>query len=69
MGLEITAPVIEMAGGTRAVVAVVIHAEGPGNQTLDDWKRGEPIAKRAAEIGRMLNGLIEALQPEQVELG
>ena len=27
----------------------------------------EPIAKRVAEIGRMLNGLIEALQPQQVE--
>lgn len=25
----------------------------------------EPVAKRVAEIGRMLNGLIEALQPEQ----
>ena len=28
----------------------------------------EPVAKRVAEIGRMLNGLIDALQPEQPEL-
>ena len=28
----------------------------------------EPIAKRVAEVGRMLNGLIEALQPEHAEL-
>jgi hypothetical protein len=28
----------------------------------------QPIAKRVAEVGRMLNGLIEALQPKEVEL-
>jgi four helix bundle protein len=28
----------------------------------------QPIAERVAEVGRMLNGLIEALQPKEVEL-
>ena len=42
MGLEITKPVLEMAGGSRAVVAVVIHAQGPGDMALDDWRRAQP---------------------------
>jgi four helix bundle protein len=28
----------------------------------------QPIAERVAEVGRMLNGLIEALQAKEVEL-
>lgn len=42
MGLEITRPVVEMVGGPRAVVAVVIHAQEPGDMALADWRRAEP---------------------------
>ena len=42
MGLEITRPVLEMAGGTRAVVAVVIDAQEPGEMAVADWKRAQP---------------------------
>lgn len=42
MGLEITRPILEMAGGARAVVAVVIHAQEPGDMALADWRRAQP---------------------------
>ena len=42
MGSEITQPVLELAGGSRAVVAVIIHAPEPGAMALADWRRAEP---------------------------
>src|SRR5689334_7543715 len=42
MGLEITKPVLDIAGGSRAVVVVVIHAQGPGDMALNDWRLAHP---------------------------
>jgi cyanophycinase len=42
MGLDITRPVLQLAGGSRAVVAVIIHVQEPGEMALADWRRAEP---------------------------
>ena len=57
MSPEITRPLLEMAGGIRAVVVVVIHAPEPGEMALADWKRAEaaeviPISASDVEASR-----------------
>jgi cyanophycinase len=42
MGLEISRPVRDMAGGAKAVVVVVTHERGPAEEALADWKAAEP---------------------------
>ena len=53
MGQEITRPLLEMAGETRAVMAVVVHEREPGERALADWRQAgaaEVIEIHASDV-------------------
>ena len=63
MGLEITKPVLEMAGGSRAVIAVVVHAQGPGDMALDDWRRAQPAEVIPINVSNVATSARSSTEP------
>ena len=53
MGPEITKPILEMAGGSRAVVVVVVHAKGPGDESVETWKGAGATEVLAVNVSQL----------------